>query len=296
MNGTAPPDANGGFGGGAGFPDGFAGFPPGGFPSFSTTGGPSFIRFSSTASPGGGGRFGGFHDDIFSHLFGDRPDPDNVFQNFFRTRSTMDTDDDDDPGMLFSGRSSRMGSTGRPFRRKAPPIEHKLFIPLEDLYTGTTKKMKLTKQVYDEAARRHLPVEKTLQLDIRPGLKGGTQFKFECEGDEEPGVEPADIIFKIVEKPHQNFVRDGNDLVFKAKVPLEQALTGAQIEVPLLTGKTLRIRYDEVLQPGDLKLIPNYGMPRKSGGFGDLRLSIDVIFPKQLSEQQKAAIKSLGLR
>lgn len=33
-------------------------------------------------------------------------------------------------------------------------------------------------------------------------------------GDENPGRKPADIIFKIDEKKHDRFVREGNDLVY----------------------------------------------------------------------------------
>ncbi len=39
-------------------------------------------------------------------------------------------------------------------------------------------------------------------------------------GDERPGREAADIIFMIDEKPHPQFKREGNDLVYTHRVPL----------------------------------------------------------------------------
>ncbi len=80
--------------------------------------------------------------------------------------------------------------------RKQPPIKRTIAVSLEELYTGTTKKMKISKTLVD-ASGKEVPVEKILTIDVKPGWKEGTKITFEREGDERPGVEAADIVFEV---------------------------------------------------------------------------------------------------
>ena len=61
-------------------------------------------------------------------------------------------------------------------------------------------------------------------------------------GDERPGTVPADIVFVIEEKPHPVFTREGNDLVYTAKLPLVDALCGATVRLTSLDGRQLTVR------------------------------------------------------
>lgn len=110
---------------------------PGGATYFSTGGGPSTFRFNprnaddifaeffGSSSPfggmgggmrGGGSRFGG--------IFGD-----NMFASF--------------------GEGGGVGHMHPSGPRKVPPIEQRLPCSLEDLYKGTTKKMKISREISD---------------------------------------------------------------------------------------------------------------------------------------------------
>ena len=60
-------------------------------------------------------------------------------------------------------------------------------------------------------------------------------------GDERPGAVPADIVFVIEEKPHPVFSREGNDLVYTAKLPLVDALCGATVRLTSLDGRQLTV-------------------------------------------------------
>ncbi|CAN6345141.1 unnamed protein product [Urochloa humidicola] len=65
--------------------------------------------------------------------------------------------------------------------RKAPPIERQLACSLEDLYKGATKKMKISRDVFD-AAGKPTNVEEILTIDIKPGWKKGTKITFPEKG------------------------------------------------------------------------------------------------------------------
>ena len=60
-------------------------------------------------------------------------------------------------------------------------------------------------------------------------------------GDERPGTTPADLVFVIEERPHQKFSREGNDLVYSAKLPLVDALCGATVKLTSLDGRPLTV-------------------------------------------------------
>ncbi len=130
--------------------------------------------------------------------------------------------------------------------QKPAPIVHKFRCTLEELYNGTTKKMKVvslhrcfshnnlcltqvvfvssmkkTKTLVD-ASGKAVEVERILAIDVKKGWKAGTKITFPKEGDERPGMEPADIVFVLEEKPHSVFKREGNDLIYTHSVTLSQ--------------------------------------------------------------------------
>jgi DnaJ-class molecular chaperone len=103
-----------------------------------------------------------------------------------------------------------------------PPIYHDLFVSLEDIASGTTKKMKISRKVLGSDNRTTHVEDKVLTIDIKPGWKAGTKITFPREGDQSPNTVPADIVFIIKDKPHQFFKRDGCDLVFTARISLRE--------------------------------------------------------------------------
>ena len=106
-----------------------------------------------------------------------------------------------------------------------PPIYHDLFVSLEDIASGTTKKMKISRKVLGSDNRTTHVEDKVLTIDIKPGWKAGTKITFPREGDQSPNTVPADIVFIIKDKPHQFFKRDGCDLVFTARISLKEVNT-----------------------------------------------------------------------
>jgi len=137
--------------------------------------------------------------------------------------------------------------------------------------------------------------EKVLTIDVKPGWKAGTKVTFKEEGDENPGMIPADLIFVMNEKPHEIFKRDGNDLVYTCKVNLKQALVGCAIGVPTLDGRRLKINIHEIIQPGFVKVVPGEGMPisKFPNQKGDLKIHFNIEFPRELTQDQKDQIKRI---
>ncbi|RKP37007.1 DnaJ domain-containing protein [Dimargaris cristalligena] len=249
----------GGGGGGGGGPGGagFNGFPGGSFSFSSTGGGGGFRPFTPSNA-----------EDIFAQFFA----------GGFSTGSNMS------PNGMGGATFMDMDGGGRPLR-----------VTLEELYTGTTKKLKVNRRLIDSSTGSYYPSEKILVIDIKKGWKPGTKLKFAGAGDETPTGHAQDIEFILEEKPHPVFKRDGDNLTVRLDLPLVEALTGFTRNIQTLDGRTLTITDDSrVVRPGQTRRISGEGMPVKNSPDrkGDLIVEFRVNFPTSLTPEQKSAIKA----
>ncbi|KAL5230789.1 hypothetical protein ABZP36_029565 [Zizania latifolia] len=181
--------------------------------------------------------------------------------------------------------------------RKAPPLERKVECTLEELCSGCKKEVKYTRDV---VTKNGLIAKKevTQTIRVKPGWKKGMKVTFEGMGDERPGCLPGDAVFTISERKHKVFKRKGNDLVLKAEVPLVSALTGWSFSFRLLGGEKMGFSFrDEVISPGHEKVVAGEGMPvsgaADKGARGDLRVKFDVVFPKNLTDEQRVGLANI---
>ena len=176
---------------------------------------------------------------------------------------------------------------------KDPDVSHALRCTLEELYTGATKRVKLTRTVVDRASGRPAGKEEVLSIEVKPGWKAGTKVRFEGKGDERPGARAGDIVFVIEEKPHERFRREGNNLVHVAKVGLADALCGPTVEVETLDRRVLAVSVSGVATPTATKVVKGEGMPlsRDPKAKGDLHVRFEIRFPSKLGDEEKALVR-----
>ncbi len=136
---------------------------------------------------------------------------------------------------------------------------------------------------------------KILEVAIKPGWKKGTTVTFENEGDEAPGIIPADIQFVIGEKEHATFSREGNNLIYSSRLTLADALCGTTLRIATLDGRTISVPVSEIVSPGSEKVVRGEGMPiaKAPGTKGDLHIRFAVTFPAYLSDDKKAQLRRL---
>lgn len=105
-------------------------------------------------------------------------------------------------------------------RKQDPPIEHDLYLALEEVLNGCVKKMKITRKVLNPDGKTFKKEDKVLTINVVPGWKAGTKVTFQHEGDRNSSSVPADIVFIIRDKPHPHFKREGTNIVYNAKISL----------------------------------------------------------------------------
>lgn len=185
-----------------------------------------------------------------------------------------------------------MGSAMRK-RKKPEPINYELNLTLEQLYTGCTKKLKISRSVEAHGSTRE--ESEIFTIDVKPGWKEGTKITFEQKGNVVQGETPSDIIIVIKQKPHTTFIRDGNDLQCSVPISLADALTGVDFTIKHLSGETVYVHVDDVITPDFVKVIPGKGMPisRTPGTYGDLRIKFKINFPRSLNPTQKTKLREI---
>jgi len=229
-----------------------------------------FSRFFNSS-----GRSGGFYDDEYSG-----PSIFNMGGGAFG------------PFLQSSRSTSSRGS-------KPKPCEIPLSLSLEEIYSGCTKRLKVTRTRWKEdgSTVSQMKEDKVVQIDIKPGWKDGTRITFNGEGDQEmPQSQPGDIVFIVKSKPHDRFVRDGNHLIHKVHISLYQALSGFVSTVRTLNDRRIEVKIDEIVFPQKRKIVANEGMPvsKRPGEKGDLILEFDIQFPtRPFTADQKARLKEL---
>jgi len=174
-----------------------------------------------------------------------------------------------------------------------PAVEHDLYVTLEDIFRGCTKKMKIARRVNPDG-RGPRREEKVLTINVKPGWKAGTKITFQREGDQNPNKIPADIVFIIRDKPHPHFKREGSDIRYTSRITLKQALCGTNVEIPTLTGEKINIDLrSEIIKPNTVKRIQGQGLyfPKDSNRRGDLIINFDIKFPEHLTESAKKIIQ-----
>lgn len=175
---------------------------------------------------------------------------------------------------------------------KAPPVSYPLRVTLEEVFTGATKRMRITKKIMDSSGNT-MPVTSDKEIKVKPGWKDGTKITFEKEGDELPNTIPADIIFTVEAKPHDRFKRDGDDLIYTCDVSLADALTGVRTSITTLDNRRLPIEARNVT-PQTEKVVPGEGMPNsKKGTKGDMKVKFNIAFPDLSSSQRTQIVRIL---
>ncbi|KAK3061503.1 hypothetical protein LTS18_006057 [Coniosporium uncinatum] len=290
-----PPGADGSAGG---MPFEAGGFPFGGMGG----GGGGGARTFHFSTGGGGGRGGGFS---FS-------DPTDIFTEFLRGQGGgrmggMGGDDDD----LFAqfggmggggaggrprpgGRSNSSRFGGRQPTPEVTVVERPLPVSLEELFNGTTKKMKIKRKTYDQSTGKQNNEDRILEVPIKKGLKVGSKIKFKDVGDQVEGG-TQDLHFVVQEKPHPLFTRQGDDIHHNIDLDLKEALTGWKRTVSTIDGKQIGVSSGGPTPPTYQDRFPGLGMPKSKTPTqrGEFVVGVNIKFPTSLTADQKAKLKEI---
>ncbi|ALA17135.1 MULTISPECIES: molecular chaperone DnaJ [unclassified Chelatococcus] len=131
--------------------------------------------------------------------------------------------------------------------------------------------------------------ERTLSVNIPPGVEDGTRIRLAGEGEAGlRGGPSGDLYIFLSLKPHPIYQRDGADLFCRVPISMVTAALGGEFDVPTVDGGEARVKVPEGTQTGKQFRLRGKGMPvLRSRDFGDLYIQVVVETPQKLTKRQR---------
>ncbi|SCV04915.1 LANO_0G14224g1_1 [Lachancea nothofagi CBS 11611] len=169
-----------------------------------------------------------------------------------------------------------------------PTVQVNLPVSLEDLFQGKKKSFKITRKGPGGSSEKQ-----QVDVQLKPGWKAGTKITYKNEGDYNPRTGRRQTMqFILQEKPHENLIRDGNDLIYSLPLTFKESLLGFNKTIQTIDGRTLPISRVQPVQPSDVSKYPGQGMPiaKTPSQRGDLIVKYKIDYPVSLTASQRSAI------
>ena len=132
---------------------------------------------------------------------------------------------------------------------------------------------------------------KPFKVKIPAGVADGQKIRLRGRGRPSPdGGENGDVVVQIAVRPHPVFTREGLNLRVVVPVTFTEAALGATIEVPTLSGDTVKLRVAPGTPSGRVLRVKGRGVTT-SKGTGDLLAELQIAVPSHLDEAAREALE-----
>ena len=132
-------------------------------------------------------------------------------------------------------------------------------------------------------------------VNLPRGAKDGDSTIIPGFGNDAKGKKPGNVVVKFKTLPHPRFERKGSDIYTTINVSLLESLTHFTRDIQLLDGSTHSIVQNRITPHGTVLTFENMGLPltARSTRYGNMYVTVNVIFPKQLSQSQQDALAKI---
>ncbi|MBN9669274.1 DnaJ C-terminal domain-containing protein [Roseibium aggregatum] len=232
-----------------------------GFSGYEDFGGAGGARGFKGAAGGGGAGF----DDILNDIFGS-------FGGARGGRARSGAGAGAGPGAGFSGFAGGGAQTRAAPKAKGRNAEIVARVSLEDIVNSG--KTQVT-----------LPSGKTVNVTLPKGVEEGEKIRLKGQGyPGENGGPAGDAMVEVRLKPHKLFEVKGSDLILDLPLTLYEAVLGAKVRTPTLTG-AVNLTIPENASSGKTMRLKGKGLPTKTGGHGDLLVRLQIVMPPHRDEE-----------
>ncbi len=183
------------------------------------------------------------------------------------------------------------GGAAQAAPERGADVEADLSVTLEEALNGSRRPVSLRRTDAVGNAKTE-----TYDVKIPAGVHEGQRIRLKARGEAGPGGgEAGDLFLKVRLAAHRDFrVEAGGDLYYDLVVAPWQAVLGAEVSVPTLEGKTMKLAIPPGSQVGRRFRLKGRGLPATGGGRTDLYVQVGVTLPEQLSEHERALWEQLA--
>jgi DnaJ-class molecular chaperone len=169
----------------------------------------------------------------------------------------------------------RGGGQAQPRQQRGADLETEIVLDFVDAVRGCERRITL-----DGGG-----TSQNLTVRIPPGVDEGAKIRLAGKGRPgHAGGPPGDLFARVKIRPHAFFKRNDKNLSLEVPISFLEALKGATIEVPTITGK-VNLRIPPGTDSGARLRLRGKGVPGRAGAQdGDLHVSIQIRVPKDLDD------------
>jgi molecular chaperone DnaJ len=133
---------------------------------------------------------------------------------------------------------------------------------------------------------------RTINVRIPPGVEDGQRIRLAGQGEAGlRGAPSGDLYVTVHVKSDKVFGRDGDDLTVTVPVAFHELALGTTLSVPTLEGK-VGVRVPKGTSDGRILRVRGRGVPKRSGGHGDLLVTVKVAVPPNLEGEATEALEA----
>ncbi|MBX3506454.1 MAG: J domain-containing protein [Parvibaculum sp.] len=186
---------------------------------------------------------------------------------------------------LFSELFEGIRSAGkRVFRARGDDRSYRLSVTFLDAANGATKRVRL------DGGRM-------VDVAVPPGIESGKQVRLKGQGGEgQGGADAGDALITVEVEPHPLFERRGDDIHLTLPVTLSEAVLGAKVDVPTVSG-LVTLAVPAGSNTGTRLRLRGKGLKGPEGA-GDQYVTLSLVLPEAADAALKdfAASRAEGLK
>ncbi len=171
---------------------------------------------------------------------------------------------------LFGSRGARGPGAG--FSLRGQDLRYTLEVDFVEAVAGARKRVTL-------------PEGGTLDLTVPEGVADGQVLRLKGKGL--PGLrggEAGDALVEIRVRSHAHFRRQGDDILLEVPITLDEAVLGAKIEVPTVSGR-VALQVPKATSSGRVFRLKGKGVRNlASGTNGDQLVTVRIVLPETVDD------------
>jgi len=149
-----------------------------------------------------------------------------------------------------------------------------------------TIELDFTEAALGAVKRVTMPGGDTLDLNVPSGVVEGQVLRLKAKG--QPGFNggPAgDALVEVHVRPHASFKRSGDDITLDVPLTLDEAVLGAKIEIPTLTGR-VQLTIPPGTSSGKVFRLKGKGIVNATAGLtGDQLVTVRIVLPDAIDNE-----------
>ncbi len=160
----------------------------------------------------------------------------------------------------------------RAFRARGADAHYALEVPFLEAATGG-------------AMRITLPGGSDLEVKIPRGVADGQTLRLRGKGGPGHGGGAAgDAYVTVSVRPHPLFSRAGNDIEMTLPITIDEAVLGAEVEVPTIAGP-VKVSVPKGATSGQVLRLRGRGIAAPGQAPGDQRITLKIAMPKEVDDE-----------